>query len=47
MVERAFAWLHQFKRLRTCYERRADLHQDLPDLACTLICLASTDSSEL
>ncbi|EDY65412.2 transposase [Streptomyces pristinaespiralis ATCC 25486] len=27
VVERAFAWLHQFKRLRIRYERRADLHQ--------------------
>ena len=26
VVERRFAWLHQFKRLRTRYERRADLH---------------------
>ncbi|MFB7252588.1 transposase [Streptomyces nojiriensis] len=25
VVGRAFAWLHQFKRLRTRYERRADL----------------------
>lgn len=39
VVERAFAWLHQFKRLRTRYERRADLHQGLPELACSLICL--------
>ncbi|KUN74045.1 transposase [Streptomyces canus] len=33
VVERAFAWLHQFKRLRTRYERRADLHQGLLELA--------------
>ncbi|OXY95874.1 transposase [Streptomyces sp. 2R] len=39
VVERAFAWLHQFKRLRTRYERRADLHQGLLELACSLICL--------
>ncbi|MEV5149971.1 IS5 family transposase [Streptomyces sp. NPDC052727] len=30
VVERAFAWLHQFKRLRIRYERRADLHDQLP-----------------
>lgn len=41
VVERAFAWLHQSKRLRTRYERRADLHQGLLDLACSLICLAA------
>jgi transposase len=39
VVERAFAWLHQFKRLRTRYERRADLHQGMLELACSLICL--------
>lgn len=39
VVERALAWLHQFKRLRTRYERRADLHQGLLELACSLICL--------
>jgi transposase len=26
VVERGFAWLHAFKRLRTRYERRGDLH---------------------
>ncbi|WP_432445260.1 IS5 family transposase [Streptomyces malaysiensis] len=39
VVERAFVWLHQFKRLRIRYERRADLHQGLLELACSLICL--------
>lgn len=39
VVERAFAWLHQFKRLRTRYERRADLHRGLLELAGSLICL--------
>ncbi len=39
VVERAFAWLHQFKQLRTRYERHADLHQGLLELVCSLICL--------
>jgi transposase len=39
VVERIFAWLHQFKRLRIRYERRADLHQGLLELACGIICL--------
>jgi transposase len=39
VVERAFTWLHQFKRLRTCYERRAVLHQGMLELACAIICL--------
>ncbi|MFF9727434.1 IS5 family transposase [Streptomyces gardneri] len=38
VVERASAWLHQFKRLRICYERRADLHQGFLELACSLEC---------
>jgi len=38
VVERTFAWLHQYKRLRTRYERRADLHLALMQLACALIC---------
>jgi transposase len=37
--ERTFAWLHQFKRLRTRYERRADLHYGLLILACSIVCL--------
>ncbi|MFF8282138.1 IS5 family transposase [Streptomyces albus] len=39
VVKRAFAWLHRFKRLRIRSERRADLHQGLLELACSLICL--------
>ncbi|KOV59555.1 transposase [Streptomyces sp. MMG1121] len=39
VVERAFAWIHQFKRLRIRYEIRADTHQTLLELACSVICL--------
>jgi transposase len=38
VVERTFAWLHAFRRLRTRYERRADTHLGLLQLACVLIC---------
>jgi transposase len=38
-VERTLGWLHAFKRLRTRYERRADIHQALLSLACSVICL--------
>ncbi|MBF6303153.1 transposase, partial [Nocardia amamiensis] len=38
-VERSFAWLHAFKRLRIRYERRADIHQAFLSLACSIICL--------
>jgi transposase len=37
VVERGFAWLHAFQRLRTRYERRADIHLGLLHLACALI----------
>jgi transposase len=33
VVKRAFAWLHQFKWLRIRYQRRADLHEGLLELA--------------
>lgn len=39
VVERTFAWLHQFKRLRIRYEIRADLHLGLLQPACRIICL--------
>ena len=38
VVERGFAWLHAFKRLRTRYEHRGDIHLGLLQLACALIC---------
>jgi transposase len=39
VVERALAWVFQFRRLATRYERRDDLHLALLDLGCALICL--------
>lgn len=39
VIERPFAWTHQFKRLRIRYEIRADLHLALLQLACSIICL--------
>jgi len=38
VVERTFAWLHQFKRLLVRYERRAEMHEALLGLACSLVC---------
>jgi len=37
-VERTFAWLNQFRRIRVRYERRADIHEAFLSLACVLIC---------
>lgn len=38
VVERCLSWLHQFRRLRTRYERRLDIHQAFLTIACCLIC---------
>lgn len=37
-VERTIAWLHQFKRLRTRYDRRPELHDAFTSLAAAIIC---------
>ncbi|MEU7052554.1 IS5 family transposase [Streptomyces eurythermus] len=37
VIERSFAWLHGFRRLRIRWERRADIHEAFPKLACCLI----------
>lgn len=38
VIERTISWLHQFRRLRVRYERRADIHQALLSLGCVCIC---------
>src|SRR5947209_6881582 len=38
VVERTFAWLNQFRRLRIRYEKRADIHEAFLSLGCALIC---------
>lgn len=38
VVERTFAWLHNFRRLRTRYERSAELHEAFMLLGCAVIC---------
>jgi transposase len=38
VVERTISWLHQFRRLRIRYERRADIHKAFLVLGCILIC---------
>ncbi|WP_435878762.1 IS5 family transposase [Streptomyces klenkii] len=44
VVERTFAWLHGFRRLRIRWERRADIHEALLKLACCLITLRQISS---
>jgi transposase len=38
VVERTLSWLHQFRRLRVRYERRADIHEAFVTLGCIIIC---------
>ena len=38
VVERTISWLHQFRRLRVRYERRADVHLAFMTLGCIVIC---------
>jgi len=37
VVERTFAWLSQFRRLRVRYERRAEIHEAFLSLGCAVI----------
>jgi transposase len=39
VVERTLSWLHQHRRLRLRYERRANIHEAFVSIACSLICL--------
>jgi putative transposase len=39
VVERTISWLHQYRRLRLRYERRADIHEAFLQIAGCLICL--------
>lgn len=38
VAEQTQALLHQFKRLRTRYDVREDIHESFLDLACSVIC---------
>ncbi len=38
VVERTNAWLHQNRRLRVRYEKRADIHEAFCILGCIMIC---------
>lgn len=45
VVERSFAWLHNFRRLRTRYERLPELHLAFMQLGCAVICRRALLSS--
>jgi transposase len=46
VVERTISWLHQYRRLRVRYERRADIHQAFLQIAGCLICLKLLQPTE-
>ena len=41
VVERTFAWLNQFRRLRVRYDKRAEIHEAFLSLGCVWICWQS------
>jgi transposase len=45
VVERTLSWLHQNRRLRVRYEKRADIHDALLKLACAMICFKQLEPS--
>jgi transposase len=45
VVERTFAWLSRFRRLRVRSDRRADIHEAFLSLGCALICRQSLRKS--
>lgn len=44
VVERGFAHLHNFRRLRTRYERNPEIHQAFLLLACSILCFRRLQS---
>jgi transposase len=47
VVERTFAWLHQFKRLLVRYDRRAEIHEAFLALGCCIVCFRRLQRSSL
>jgi transposase len=39
VVERTLSWLHQYRRLRVRYDRRADIHEAFLTFGCALVCM--------
>jgi transposase len=45
VVEQTLALLHQFRRLRTRFDRRDDIHEAFMSLGCSIICWRRLHSS--
>ena len=46
VVEQALALLHQFRRLRTRFDKRDDIHEAFMAIGCAMICWRRLHSSE-
>jgi transposase len=47
VVERTFAWLHQFKRLLVRYDRRSEIHEAFLAVGCCLVCYRRLSNTSL
>jgi transposase len=45
VIERTFAWIHNFKRLLVRYDRRAEIHEAFLAIACCLVCFRRLENS--
>jgi len=45
VVERTFAWLHNFKRLLVRYDRRQEIHEAFLAIGCCLVCFTRLRNS--
>jgi transposase len=45
VVEQTIALLHQFRRLRTRFDKRDDIHEAFMDIGCSMICWRRLHSS--
>jgi len=45
VVERTFAWLHNFKRLLVRYDRRHQIHETFLAIGCCLVCFRRLQNS--
>jgi transposase len=45
VIERTFAWLHNFKRLLVRYDRRHELHEAFLAIGCCLVCFRRLQNS--
>jgi transposase len=47
VVEQSLALFHQFRRLRTRFDKRADIHEAFMTIGCAMMCWRRLHSSEV